>query len=83
MGGCRSYLDRAAFARAGIRMQWQEFHHPRYPQCGDGPFIEGLTALDLLFNCGPLSRSLLRNHASQAGAQVQPQLSHCMAIGRT
>ena len=59
MGGCRTYLDREAFARAGIKMEWQDFHHPRYPQCGDSPFTQGLTALDLLFNCGPLSRSLL------------------------
>ena len=61
MGGCRTYLDCDAFARAGIKMVWQDFHHPRYPQCGEGAFTEGLTALDLLFNCGPLSRSLLQS----------------------
>ena len=64
MGGCRTYLDRNAFAQAGVKMVWHDFHHPRYPQCGDGPFIEGLSALDLLFNCGPLSRSLLQSPAA-------------------
>ena len=83
MGGCRSYLDRTAFARAGIKMQWQEFHHPRYRQCGSGPFIEGLTALDLLFNCGPLSRSLLQSQARQAAAPPIPAAAtQCLELGR-
>ena len=53
MGGSRRYLDQAAFAAAGIGVQWQELTHPVYPQCGGGPFQPGLTALDLLFNVGP------------------------------
>ena len=53
MGGSRRYLDQEAFARAGVGVQWQELEHPVYPQCGDGPFKPGLTALDLLFNVGP------------------------------
>ena len=53
MGGSRGYLDRDAFARAGVGVQWQELDHPVYPQCGGGPFKPGLTALDLLFNVGP------------------------------
>src|SRR5262249_50730755 len=58
-GGSRQYLDTEAFARAGVRVQWHEFTHPEYPQCGAQPFIPGLAALDLLFNCGPASRALL------------------------
>ena len=53
MGGSRNYLDKDAFANAGIGVQWQELNHPVYPQCGGGPFKPGQTALDLLFNVGP------------------------------
>ena len=59
MGGSRRYLDTAAFARAGIGVQWQAFRHPVYPQCGAAPFVPGLSALDLLLNCGPQSRAFL------------------------
>jgi WbqC-like protein family len=67
MGGSRRYLDTAAFDRAGIEVRWQAFHHPIYPQCGTAPFIPGLSALDLLFNCGPQSRDVLlgRSEAMQ------------------
>jgi len=58
IGGSRRYLDTAAFANAGIGVQWQEFKHPTYPQCGDG-FTPGLMSLDMLFNCGPVARDML------------------------
>jgi hypothetical protein len=60
MGGSRRYLDLPAFESAGVRVQWQEFDHPHYPQCGEGPFIPGLSAVDLLFNCGSHSAAILR-----------------------
>ena len=65
LGASRRYLDRAAFARAGIALVFQEFEHPQYPQCGPAPFIAGLSALDLLFNCGPDSRRVLAAAARQ------------------
>jgi hypothetical protein len=52
-GGSRSYLDAAAFARHGIRIEPHQFTHPQYPQCGAAPFIPGLASIDLLFNVGP------------------------------
>ena len=55
LGGSRDYLDRAAFEREGVRIEYQEFAHPVYPQCGGGPFVKGLSSLDLLLNCGPLA----------------------------
>jgi hypothetical protein len=58
-GGSRGYLDIEAFAREGVRVAFHEFAHPEYPQCGAGPFIKGLSAIDLLFNCGPQSRACL------------------------
>ncbi|MBV9190294.1 MAG: WbqC family protein [Betaproteobacteria bacterium] len=50
LGGSRHYLDRAAFAAAGIELVFQEFKHPVYPQRGPAPFIPGLSAVDFLFN---------------------------------
>jgi WbqC-like protein len=69
MGGSREYLDAGAFERAGIEVAWQQFRHPRYPQCGPGPFLPGLSSIDLLANCGPRSRSCL-DEQPMAGAGV-------------
>jgi len=69
MGGSRDYLDREAFERAGIRLLWQDYKQPSYRQCGEAPFLPGLSALDLLFNCGPSAHGLLRT-----GSKRTPQL---------
>jgi hypothetical protein len=67
-GGSRGYLDADAFARAGVRIVHHQFTHPEYPQCGakaaqvanaPAPFLRGLSAVDMLFNCGPQSAELL------------------------
>jgi len=58
--GKRKPLDRAAFEREGVRIEYQEFAHPVYPQCGGGPFVKGLSSLDLLLNCGPLMQEAVR-----------------------
>ncbi len=60
LGGSRGYLDLDAFKAANIGVQWQEFKHPTYEQCGEGAFIPGLMSLDLLFNCGPRAADYLR-----------------------
>ena len=63
-GGSRGYLDVDAFARAGVRIAPHQFTHPEYAQRGTkgaeaGPFLRGLSAVDMLFNCGPRSGELL------------------------
>jgi hypothetical protein len=55
----RDYLDPAAFERAGVRLRFQEFTCPVYPQCWPGPFVPNLSVVDLLFNCGPDSLQVL------------------------
>ena len=60
LGGSRDYLDRAIFEREGVRLEFQQFEHPVYRQCGDAPFIRGLSSLDMLLNCGPASRDFFR-----------------------
>jgi hypothetical protein len=59
MGGSRGYLDIEGFQREGVRIAFHEWTHPEYPQCGKAPFLKGLSAIDLLLNCGPQSRAVL------------------------
>jgi WbqC-like protein family len=47
----QAYLDVALFAAHGIRVEWQNFQHPEYPQL-HGPFVPLLSALDLVLNVG-------------------------------
>jgi hypothetical protein len=60
--GGKDYMDESLFVNAGIAIEYQEFTCPRYPQhwaAGDDAFIPSLSALDLIFNCGPQSRARL------------------------
>lgn len=59
-GASRTYLDLPAFERAGVRVIWQDFRHPVYRQRpASEEFIPNLSALDLIFNCGPRSQEIL------------------------
>ena len=66
----REYLDVPLFESHGIRVEWQDFAHPVYPQ-QHGAFVPYLSALDLLLNCGPTSGDILRG-AAQRHAIVNP-----------
>lgn len=69
-GASRRYLDLAAFEKAGIRVEWQEFAHPRYPQRpAGGEFVEKLSALDLVFNCGPDAGRILRGARAEGAGR--------------
>lgn len=56
--GARAYNDEAAFLRNNIRLVYQEFETPIYPQLW-GDFLPNLSAVDLIFNCGPNSKDYL------------------------
>jgi hypothetical protein len=58
--GSRAYLDETMFRTEGIAVEWQDFHPPVYPQLF-GPFIPNLSCLDVLFNCGPGAKDVLRS----------------------
>lgn len=60
-GASCEYLEEEAFERAGIECRFSDFLHPVYPQCWPG-FQPKMSALDLLFNCGPESRRILFGH---------------------
>jgi hypothetical protein len=61
----RHYLDESRFAEHDIRVEYQEFRHPVYPQLW-GEFAPSMSAIDLLFNCGPTSLEII------AEANLQP-----------
>jgi hypothetical protein len=71
--GGRSYQDEELFKTEGIELRYSDFVHPCYEQ-RFGPFVEGLSIVDLLFNCGPAAREILENAgASVVSGVAQPQ----------
>ncbi len=66
----RNYLDEGAFRQAGIAVSYQDFRHPTYKQVYAG-FEPFMSAIDLLFNCGPDSLAILM--------QGQPPLAEAAA----
>lgn len=57
----RNYLavdGEKLFAAEGITLQYHDYQHPVYPQLY-GPFLPFLSVIDLIFNCGPESLSIL------------------------
>lgn len=56
--GALVYNDNEAFLRNNLRLVYQEFEDPVYPQQW-GSFIPAMSAIDLLFNCGPRSANYL------------------------
>jgi len=63
----RNYLDPGQFAAAGIELLFQDYRHPVYPQCRPG-FESHLSVIDLLFNCGADSKSILLSQPSLTAA---------------
>ncbi len=58
------YMDLSKFKEAGVKVLFQDFRHPVYPQLY-GEFIPGLSAVDLLFNRGPKSLAILADEGEQ------------------
>jgi len=56
----KNYLDVGLFEKNGIRVDFQDYIHPVYPQL-HGDFISHLSIIDLLFNCGPESLNIIRS----------------------
>jgi hypothetical protein len=54
----KSYIDEELFSRHGIRLEYQQYHHPAYDQLY-GEFVPYLSIVDLLFNHGGESVAIL------------------------
>ncbi len=58
-----NYMDLDRFVASGIKVIFQDFNHPVYPQLF-GNFESHLSIVDLLFNCGPKSMEIISPHFS-------------------
>lgn len=67
-GACRRYLDPEAFRAGGVDIQWQGFKHPEYPRGEGEKPLPGITALDMLFHCGPESAKVLAGRMQGSGS---------------
>ncbi len=56
--GARIYNDDAEFKKNNLRLVYQDFKHPIYPQLWGG-FMPNMSAVDLIFNCGPDSKDYM------------------------
>jgi hypothetical protein len=62
--GGKEYLQEDKFIKAGVKLIYQDFIHPKYHQQfmpDDNDFISYMSTLDLLFNEGPRSRGILKS----------------------
>jgi len=54
----RAFMDESLFRDQGIVLDYMSYSYPEYPQRYQ-PFEHQVTALDVIFNCGPASRSFI------------------------
>lgn len=72
----RDYLNEAEFRSKSINVVFQDYAHPTYPQQGRGAFVPNLSAIDLLFNCGPASFEIMQGLGTrEQGNQGARELS--------
>lgn len=55
-----AYLDKDAFRKNGIRLEYKSYDYAPYPQLW-GPFESAVTVLDLIANCGPEAKNHIRS----------------------
>lgn len=67
----RDYADVSAFKNKGVTTHFQEYIHPEYTQL-HGAFTPYMSIVDLLFNCGEDSYSIL-----MAGNISKTKLTNC------
>ena len=63
----RNYMGEAGvrkFEKAGVRVVFQDYKHPVYPQL-HGEFLPYMSAIDLLFNMGPDSYGVIMSGNAQ------------------
>ncbi len=62
--GARDYMDEKTFEENGIKVVYQDFRPPKYKQLFDG-FEPYISAIDMLFNCGPESGKMIEEANSK------------------
>lgn len=66
----RDYIDEDCFAEQGIKVEFQDYKHPVYNQLY-GDFVSHLSVIDLLFNSGEDSLSILANEKAVKDGQIR------------
>jgi hypothetical protein len=80
-GGSREYLDLEAFRVGGVDIQWQSFKHPDYPRGEGEKQLRGITALDLIFYCGPASAAILAGEGGRAETAAAAMIPTALVAG--
>lgn len=65
----KDYIDPGNWQEKGIEVTFQAFQHPKYTQA-HGEFLTQMSAIDLLFNCGPESLSIVRDPDAEKAKPV-------------
>ena len=77
--GAQAYMDMRKFEFSGFNLEIQEFEPQVYPQRYDS-FVPSLSAIDLLFNCGPDSLQYLNgSRVIQKEYDRENMLTRCSA----
>lgn len=50
--GAADFITPEDYLNSGFMMEYQNFNHPEYSQINTDSFVEGMSSLDMLFNCG-------------------------------
>lgn len=66
--GGKGYIDTPMFESNNIRLTFQDYQHPVYPQL-HGPFVPCLSVIDLLFNCGKRSLEIIKTNNQISGSK--------------
>src|SRR3954470_2132367 len=65
----KAYIEQVEFERAGVALEWMDYSgYPHYSQL-HGPFVHGVTILDLILNEGPRACEFLQSKAPQRSAR--------------
>ena len=60
--GGQGYMDMKKYEQAGVEVLFQDYRHPRYNQLF-GEFVSNMSVIDLIYNHGDKSHSILRGHS--------------------
>lgn len=63
--GTKNYMDEKLMSKHDIKLLWHDFNHPTYKQF-HGEFIPFMSTIDLLFNYGEKSKSIIRDNLKPA-----------------
>jgi hypothetical protein len=67
----RKFIAPALLQQEGVELRYFKYISPTYPQLW-GDFLGNLSAFDLVLNCGPKARDILKRHLRPGDPKAQP-----------